>query len=113
MCGKKGMLRTPPARSMRQQMWQTIRIKARGFTVPDLVVTVPGGKRDNAMKFITILSRHGYVVPVGPSGSGHPGQWQRFRLSRGHDLARYPGRCDRCGQLLSRACGPVEVDHGG
>lgn len=103
MAGKKGQPHPVRMRTERQKMWQTMRLKARGFSLPDLLITVPGAKRSNAKKFITKLERHGIIYKVGPSGNGQPGVFQTYRLA--HDTGPIPPAvCPICGLRLTDEC---------
>jgi len=101
MCGKKGQPHPVRTRTCRQQMWQTMRIKAgRGFTIPDLLVTVPGATLSNVQKFITRLKNHRIIRETGPSGSGRPGVYQAYRLA--HNTGPLPPDvCPTCGRRLT------------
>ena len=105
MAGKKGQPHPVHMRTDRQQMWQTTRIKAgRGFTIPDLLVTVPGATLSNVKKFIVRLERHGIIRKTGPSGSGRPGVYQTYRLA--HNTGPLlPDICPACGRKLTDKCG--------
>ncbi len=105
MCGRPGQIHLVQRQGTGCSMaWQSMRIKRR-FTLPELVVTIPGGTYDNLRRWARRLLRHGYIEPIGPSGSGHPGRFQGFRLVRGADLIEPPLVCDRCGRpLREQAC---------
>jgi hypothetical protein len=105
MAGKKGQPHQVRVRTDRQQMWQTMRIKAgRGFTIPDLLVTVPGATLSNVQKFVIRLERHGIIKKTGPSGSGRPGVYQAYRLA--HNTGPLPPDiCPICGRMMAAECG--------
>jgi hypothetical protein len=88
-------------RTFRQQMWQSMRIK-RHFTIPDLLITVPGAIRSNAQKMVYRLEGHGVIRKAGPSGSGRPGFFQTYRLvcDTGPNP---PDICPNCGGKLTDA----------
>jgi hypothetical protein len=73
------MKRTPPKHSMRQKMWQTIRIKRR-FTIDDLLITVPAAKGDNARKLLILLEKGGFIAPIPGYVGGRPGTRKAYRL---------------------------------
>lgn len=102
MAGRKGQSHQVRKRTERQKMWQTMRFKACGFSLPDLLVTVPGATRSNAKKFIARLERHGIILKTGPSGSGRPGVFQAYRLSRNTGPIP-PDACPNCGKRLTAA----------
>ncbi len=112
MAGKKGQRHTVKTRTARQMMWQTMRIKARGFTVPDLLMTVPGARRDNAQKLVARLAAHGIIREIGTYVSGSPGSSKTYKLALGAETARLPDTCPRCGGRITAAlCTPKETDH--
>jgi len=105
MPGVKGQPHPIHKTTVRQMMWQTMRIKARGFTIPDLLVTVPGATRDNAEKFIRRLAGHGLVRGVGLYVGGRSGEYKRYRL-RNDTGPRIPAACPYCKKRLTDAgCG--------
>lgn len=101
MAGKKGQHHTL-LRTIRQQLWQTMRIKRREFTMPDLMITVPGAVKDNVKKFVKRLSTHGIIREIGQYVGGRPGEFKRFRLciDAGPVL---PSDCPNCGRRLTSA----------
>lgn len=79
MSGKS--VRTRPAKttSLRQKMWQSMRIMKR-FTIPDVMRTVSGSTYTNACKFIMRLERSGIVRKIGTYVSGRSGEYQKYAL---------------------------------
>jgi hypothetical protein len=100
MAGKKGQHHTF-FRTVRQQLWQTMRIKRREFTMPDLMITVPGAKKNNVNKFVLLLVSHGIIREIGNYVGGRPGEFKRFRLclDTGPTL---PYDCPNCGKRLAK-----------
>jgi len=74
-------VRTRPAKttSLRQKIWQSMRIMKR-FTIPDIMRTVPGSTYTNVYKFFNRLEKSGYVGKVGVYVSGRPGEYQGYAL---------------------------------
>jgi len=99
MPGVKGQRHPVRKRTFRQQMWQTMRIK-RAFTVPDLLITVPGAIKSNAQKMVYRLEGHGVIRKAGPSGSGRPGVFQVYRLVCNTGPLP-PDICPNCGRKLT------------
>lgn len=105
MAGKKGMPRTIAKGTARQKMWQTIRIKRQGFSIPDLVITVPGATRENAKKLTRLLFIHGIIGEVGSYVGGRSGEYKGFRL-RFDTGPKLPDLCPYCKNRLSApGCG--------
>lgn len=99
MSGKKNMPRTIRKETLRQKMWQTMRIKRRGFTVPDLIITVPGATRTNARKLVHRLVSHGIIIEVGTYIGGHTGEYKGYRLRKDAG-PKLPSICPYCGKRL-------------
>ena len=107
MPGKKGMIRTIGRETLRQKMWQTMRIKRRGFTIPDLIITVPGATRENANKLTQRLAVHGIISKSVSYVGGRPGEYKGFRL-RFDAGPKLPNMCPYCKKRLSASgCGGV------
>lgn len=81
MAGKKGMKMPAKVNTLRQNIWRSIRIM-KTFSIPGLMVTVPGLKYDNAQKFVRRLETHGYVSKVGGYRGGRPGDSQMYVLCK-------------------------------
>ena len=102
MAGRKGQLHACHNRTIRQQLWQTMRIKRREFTMPDLMITVPGAAKDNVKKFVQRLAAHGIIREMGHYTGGRPGEFKRFRL--GIDIGpTLPNDCPNCGKRMTAA----------
>lgn len=102
MAGRKGQPHTILKRTIRQQLWQTMRIKRRDFTMPDLMITVPGATGTNVEKFVRRLSVHGIIREMGHYVGGRPGEFKRFRL--GIDTGpTLPNECPNCGKRMTAA----------
>jgi len=109
MPGKKGMPRTLKHETLRQKMWQTMRIKRSGFVVPDLVITAPGATRSNACKLIRRLLAHGIICEVGTYVGGRSGEYKGFRL-RYDTGSKLPDTCPYCKKRLTApGCGGVNI----
>ncbi|MFZ4437101.1 MAG: hypothetical protein ACOYOS_01610 [Syntrophales bacterium] len=100
MAGRKGQLHTFYKRTVRQQLWQTMRIKRREFTMPDLMITVPGAAKDNVKKFVQRLATHGIIRELGHYVGGRPGEFKRFRLGIDTGPA-LPNDCPNCGKRMT------------
>jgi hypothetical protein len=101
MAGKKGQHHTFHNRTIRQQLWQSMRIKRREFTMCDLMITVPGAKKNNVNKFVLRLVTHGIIRQIGHYVGGRPGEFKRFRL--GIDTGpTLPYDCPNCGERLTK-----------
>jgi len=100
MPGKKGMVRNIRHDTFRQKMWQTIRIKRRGFNIPDLMITVPGATYVNAKKFVHRLYIHGIITEMGNYVGGRSGEYKGFRL-RNDTGPKLPAICPYCMNRLS------------
>lgn len=81
MAGKRGMEMPADTKTLRQNIWRSIRILKR-FTIPDLLRTVPDLKYDNAQKFIRRLLDHGYVAKTGNYTGGKAGEYQKYVLRK-------------------------------
>ncbi|GEM_PF-5035829 len=77
MAGKRGMKMPADVKSLRQNIWRSIRIM-RTFTIPGLMTTVDGLKYDNAQKFVRRLEQHGYVSKIGGYKGGTVGDYQKY-----------------------------------
>jgi len=105
MPGIKGQNHPVLLRTKRSQMWQTMRIKRQGFTVADLLITVPGASRDNIDHFLTKFSAHGIIKQIGEYRGGRAGSRKYWRLIT--DLGPIlPDVCPYCkGKLTGAGCG--------
>jgi hypothetical protein len=102
MAGRKGQPHPIIKRTIRQQLWQTMRIKRREFTMPDLMITVPGATGTNVNKFVLRLATHGIIREMGHYVGGRPGEFKRFRL--GIDTGpTLPNDCPNCGKRMTEA----------
>ena len=102
MAGRKGQPHSYYKRTIRQQLWQTMRIKRREFTMPDLMITVPGAAKDNVKKFVMRLATHGIIRETGHYVGGRPGEFKRFRL--GIDTGpTLPNDCPNCRKRMTAA----------
>jgi len=100
MAGKKGMPMPIHVITARQKMWQTIRIKRRGFNIWDLLLTVPEASRHNAQKLLRRLVLHGIICEVGQYVGGRPGEFKGYRLR--HDAGpKLPRICPYCNGLMT------------
>jgi len=105
MPGTKGMARSIKKETLRQKMWQTMRIKRRGFTIPDLVITVPGATYDNALKLVHRLLSHGIITGIGTYVGGRRGEYKGFRL-RNDTGPMLPDTCPYCKKrMTAEGCG--------
>ncbi|MFA5089150.1 MAG: hypothetical protein WC552_08995, partial [Candidatus Omnitrophota bacterium] len=96
----KGQPYTVHHRTIRQQLWQTMRIKRGDFTMPELMITVPGAAKDNVKKFVKRLAMHGIIHEKGHYVGGRPGEFKRFRL--GIDTGpTLPCKCPNCRKCLT------------
>ena len=113
MAGVKGQAHTVYTRTFRQQMWQTMRIKAREFTLADLLITVPGAAPTNAVKMLTRLKTHGIIREIGEYRGGRPGDRKRYKLV--DDAGpRAPQVCTRCGgKITAGKCKKEGEPHAG
>jgi hypothetical protein len=60
-------------------MWQSMRIMKR-FSMPDILRTVPGATKTNAVKFIGRLLAAGYIGRIGSYVSGRAGEFKSYAL---------------------------------
>lgn len=81
MAGKRGMKMPSKSKTLRQNMWRSIRI-LKTFSIPGLMITVPGLKYDNAQKFVRRLEIRGYVSKMGGYKGGRPGDCQMYVLCK-------------------------------
>lgn len=102
MAGKKGQFHPITHRTIRQQLWQAIRIKRGEFTMPDLMITTPGATETNVKKFVKRLSVHGIIREIGHYVSGQPGHFKRFRL-RMDTGPIPPSTCPNCKKRMTAA----------
>lgn len=65
--------------SMRQKMWQSMRIMKR-FSIPDVLRTVDGATYTNACKFFCRLEKAGIIGKAGSYVSGRTGEYQSYVL---------------------------------
>lgn len=80
MSPRKGVRRRPIiATSMRQKMWQSMRIMKR-FSIPDVLRTVDGSTYTNACKFFCRLEKAGIIGKAGRYVSGRSGEYQGYVL---------------------------------
>jgi hypothetical protein len=106
MPGKKGMKQRPDTDSLRQKMWNSMRIHHKGFTIQNLLISTPGATYVNARKFLAGLTIHGVTAKCTGFVSGRPGGRQKWQLIDGMRHI-YPGTCDRCGESFSaKVCDP-------
>lgn len=98
MSGRRGQIqRVVREGTVRDKAWVTVRkYLAGGFTIHDLLRTLPEAKESNLDKWIRALVRHGYLAPV---SRGKLGSRERtsYRLVREGDTAALPLVCNRCG----------------
>ncbi len=84
-----------------------MRIKRRGFTIPDLIITVPGTTPTNAMKLIHRLLAHGIITEVGTYIGGRSGEYKGFRL-RNDVGPKLPETCPYCKKRMTAdGCGGI------
>lgn len=79
MPGKMGMKRGVVTTSLRQRMWNSMRIMKR-FSKPDILRTVSGATYSNALKFFGRLEKAGIIGKIGSYVSGRPGEYQGYVL---------------------------------
>ena len=80
MSQRKEVRRRPViATSMRQKMWQSMRIMKR-FSIPDVLRTVDGSTHTNACKFFCRLEKAGIIGKTGSYVSGRTGEYQSYVL---------------------------------
>ncbi len=79
MPGKKGMKRGVVSTSLRQKMWQSMRIMKR-FNIPDILRTVPAARYSNTLKFFSNLESAGYIGRIGSYVSGRAGEYKSYAL---------------------------------
>jgi len=79
MSGKPVRTRRAKTTSLRQKMWQSMRIMKR-FSIPDIMRTVPGSTYTNVCKFFNRLEKSGYIGKVGVYVSGRSGEFQGYAL---------------------------------
>lgn len=102
MSGIKGMRYTPRQTINRRNIWRSIRILRR-FTLPQLSRTVPGAAYGTVRKFVSDMTRHGYIAKLVGNTGGNNGECQVYRLVKniGPD---YPTICSICKK-------PLYLDH--
>lgn len=103
MAGKKGQVHQQTRQGTgRQKVWQSMRILRR-FTLPDLLRTT-GERLDNTRKYVTNLTRHGYLRDCGGWLRGEKGSFKSWALVINHGPS-HPLVCQRCGlPVTAKAC---------
>lgn len=82
MPARKVRKRPAKIKSLRQNMWRSMRIIKR-FTIPDILRTVEGATLTNAYKYFYRLEKSGIIVKVGSYVSGRSGEFQQYALLLG------------------------------
>jgi len=95
----KGMKRGQRISPVRRNMWRSMRIMRR-FAVADLQRTA-SAEYWSAVKWLTMLQKHGYVECTRPGAPGRPAEYRLVKDAG----PEYPLRCDACGrQLQEKGC---------
>ena len=98
-----------PKSTARYRMWRSIRILVKDFTISQVAAT-SGATYENAKKFVSQLSAHGFVSKCGCRYRDGvpvyaPGVYQGYRLVS--DVGPQPPiQCSTCGRRLREKCEP-------
>lgn len=100
MPGVKGQIQKASREdTIRHKLWQVIRQRAgQGFTIVDLLVSVPGAKTSNLWKWLPGLCRHGFIRECGKV-RGAKGFENKYVIAK--ESRTRPMVCDRCGKAVT------------